>query len=118
MQGQNEEMLHAACQQFLGKTEQEIRNVALETLVRHWKRKILFNGCFFSLILLFLYISLVIFIMIFFSLFNTQEGHQRAIMGTMTVEVSFFLLDDIDIIYNANQKWMNDILKWIYYFNI
>ena len=42
--------------------------------------------------------------MIFFSLFNTQEGHQRAIMGTMTVEVSFFLLDDIDIIYNANQK--------------
>ena len=39
-------MLHAACQQFLGKTESEIRNVALETL----------------------------------------EGHQRAIMGTMTVE--------------------------------
>jgi len=39
-------MLHAACQQFLGKSEDEIRNVALETL----------------------------------------EGHQRAIMGTMTVE--------------------------------
>ena len=34
VQGQNEEMLHAACQQFLGKSEQEIRNVALETLVR------------------------------------------------------------------------------------
>jgi len=46
VQGQNEEMLHAACQQFLGKSEDEIRNVALETL----------------------------------------EGHQRAIMGTMTVE--------------------------------
>jgi len=46
VQGQNEEMLHAACQQFLGKSEQEIRKVALETL----------------------------------------EGHQRAIMGTMTVE--------------------------------
>jgi len=26
-------MLHAACQQFLGKSEQEIRKVALETLV-------------------------------------------------------------------------------------
>jgi len=46
VQGQNEEMLHAACQQFLGKSETEIRKVALETL----------------------------------------EGHQRAIMGTMTVE--------------------------------
>lgn len=30
-------MLHAACQQFLGKTESEIRNVALETLVRTFK---------------------------------------------------------------------------------
>lgn len=46
VQGQNEEMLHAACQQFLGKSEDEIRKIALETL----------------------------------------EGHQRAIMGTMTVE--------------------------------
>jgi len=46
VQGQNEEMLHAACQQFLGKSEEEIRKIALETL----------------------------------------EGHQRAIMGTMTVE--------------------------------
>lgn len=46
VQGQNEEMLHAACQQFLGKNETEIRKVALETL----------------------------------------EGHQRAIMGTMTIE--------------------------------
>ena len=47
IQGQNEEMLLAACEQFLGKTEEEIQQVALETL----------------------------------------EGHQRAIMGSMTVEV-------------------------------
>ena len=47
VQGQNEEMLLAACEQFLGKPEREIRRVALETL----------------------------------------EGHQRAIMGSMTVEV-------------------------------
>jgi len=40
-------MLLAACEQFLGKTEDEIQQVALETL----------------------------------------EGHQRAIMGSMTVEV-------------------------------
>ncbi|XP_047134438.1 flotillin-1 isoform X1 [Hydra vulgaris] len=46
VQGSNEEMLHAACQQFLGKTEAQISKIALETL----------------------------------------EGHQRAIMGTMTVE--------------------------------
>lgn len=46
IQGQNEEMLLAACEQFLGKSEEEIRQVALETL----------------------------------------EGHQRAIMGSMTVE--------------------------------
>jgi len=46
IQGQNEEMLHAACQQFMGKREQEIRMIATETL----------------------------------------EGHQRAIMGNMTVE--------------------------------
>ena len=30
-------MLHAACQQFLGKSEEEIRTVALETLVRYSK---------------------------------------------------------------------------------
>jgi len=46
IQGQNEEMLLAACEQFLGKSEDEITQVALETL----------------------------------------EGHQRAIMGSMTVE--------------------------------
>merc|ERR1712123_74463 len=46
IQGQNEEMLLAACEQFLGKPEDEIQQVALETL----------------------------------------EGHQRAIMGSMTVE--------------------------------
>ena len=42
-------MLLAACEQFLGKTDEEITQVALETL----------------------------------------EGHQRAIMGSMTVEVSY-----------------------------
>ena len=47
IQGQNEEMLSIACEQFLGKTEEEIHNIALVTL----------------------------------------EGHQRAIMGSMTVEV-------------------------------
>ena len=54
IQGQNEEMLLAACEQFLGKSEEQIQQVALETL----------------------------------------EGHQRAIMGSMTVEVgncTFFL---------------------------
>lgn len=40
-------MLSTACEQFLGKTEEEIHNIALVTL----------------------------------------EGHQRAIMGSMTVEV-------------------------------
>ncbi|XP_040577311.1 flotillin-1 [Lepeophtheirus salmonis] len=46
IQGQNEEMLLAACEQFLGKNQEQIQQVALETL----------------------------------------EGHQRAIMGSMTVE--------------------------------
>ncbi|CAH0392217.1 unnamed protein product [Bemisia tabaci] len=46
IQGQNEELLLTACEQFLGKTEKEIQHIALLTL----------------------------------------EGHQRAIMGTMTVE--------------------------------
>lgn len=49
IQGQNEEMLSTACEQFLGKSEHEIHNIALVTL----------------------------------------EGHQRAIMGSMTVEVRF-----------------------------
>ena len=48
IQGQNNEMLQTACQQFLGKSENDIRRIAQETL----------------------------------------EGHQRAIMGNMTVEVS------------------------------
>ena len=43
-------MLLAACEQFLSKNEEQIQQVALETL----------------------------------------EGHQRAIMGSMTVEVSHF----------------------------
>lgn len=47
IQGQNKEMLAAACQMFLGKSEPEIAQIALETL----------------------------------------EGHQRAIMAHMTVEV-------------------------------
>ncbi|CAE1287844.1 FLOT [Acanthosepion pharaonis] len=46
VQGSNDEMLHTACELFLGKNEIEIENVARETL----------------------------------------EGHQRAIMGNMTVE--------------------------------
>ena len=54
IQGKAEEMLRAACQQFLGKNIKEIQKIALETL----------------------------------------EGHQRAIMGNMTVEVviTFLLL--------------------------
>ncbi|KAK2511626.1 flotillin-1-like protein, partial [Columba guinea] len=48
IQGQNKEMLAAACQMFLGKSEAEIAQIALETL----------------------------------------EGHQRAIMAHMTVEVA------------------------------
>lgn len=47
IQGSNKEMLAAACEQFLGKREDEIMEIAKETL----------------------------------------EGHQRAIMGNMTVEV-------------------------------
>ncbi|CAI9716706.1 Hypothetical predicted protein [Octopus vulgaris] len=46
VQGSNDEMLHTACELFLGKNENEIEKVAKETL----------------------------------------EGHQRAIMGNMTVE--------------------------------
>ncbi|EDW74501.1 uncharacterized protein Dwil_GK21951, isoform A [Drosophila willistoni] len=46
VQGQNEDMLLTACEQFLGKSESEINHIALVTL----------------------------------------EGHQRAIMGSMTVE--------------------------------
>lgn len=46
IQGQNAEMLRAACEQFLGKRENEVMHIARETL----------------------------------------EGHQRAIMGTMSVE--------------------------------
>ncbi|KAH7934413.1 hypothetical protein HPB51_029196 [Rhipicephalus microplus] len=46
IQGQNVEMLRAACEQFLGKKDEEVMHIARETL----------------------------------------EGHQRAIMGTMSVE--------------------------------
>ena len=48
-------MLLAACEQFLSKNEEQIQQVALETL----------------------------------------EGHQRAIMGSMTVEVSHILKSSI-----------------------
>lgn len=48
-------MLSTACEQFLGKSEDEIHNIALVTL----------------------------------------EGHQRAIMGSMTVEVSTYLYNSI-----------------------
>lgn len=48
IQGQNKQMLAAACQMFMGKSEPEIAQIALETL----------------------------------------EGHQRAIIAHLTVEVS------------------------------
>lgn len=47
IQGQNKQMLAAACQMFMGKSEPEIAQIALETL----------------------------------------EGHQRAIIAHLTVEV-------------------------------
>ncbi len=52
IQGQNEDMLLAACQQFMGKSENDIQHITMVTL----------------------------------------EGHQRAIMGTMTVEVSILVV--------------------------
>lgn len=51
IQGQNKQMLAAACQMFMGKSEPEIAQIALETL----------------------------------------EGHQRAIIAHLTVEVSLGL---------------------------
>lgn len=58
IQGQNKQMLAAACQMFMGKSEGEIAQIALETL----------------------------------------EGHQRAIIAHLTVEVTtewlFFSLFD------------------------
>lgn len=48
IQGQNKEMLATACQMFMGKSEAEVAQIALETL----------------------------------------EGHQRAIIAHLTVEVS------------------------------
>ncbi len=52
IQGQNKQMLAAACQMFMGKSEAEIAQIALETL----------------------------------------EGHQRAIIAHLTVEVRICLL--------------------------
>lgn len=51
IQGQNKQMLAAACQMFMGKSEGEIAQIALETL----------------------------------------EGHQRAIIAHLTVEVGLLL---------------------------
>ena len=62
-------MLQAACQQFLGKREEDIRRIALETL----------------------------------------EGHQRAIMGNMTVEVMYMLLRYLYI------QWVTGIFLRTYY---
>ncbi|GJQ87977.1 putative flotillin [Trypoxylus dichotomus] len=61
IQGSNMDMLLAACEQFLGKSEEEIRDVALATL----------------------------------------EGHQRAIMGSMTVEE----------IYKDRKKFSENVFK-------
>lgn len=52
IQGQNKEMLATACQMFMGKSEAEIAQIALETL----------------------------------------EGHQRAIIAHLTVEVCVLTL--------------------------
>lgn len=54
IQGQNKQMLAAACQMFMGKSEGEIAQIALETL----------------------------------------EGHQRAIIAHLTVEVGCFVCVD------------------------
>jgi flotillin len=59
--GSHEKMLHTACEQFLGKSDTEIQNIALETL----------------------------------------EGHQRAIMGTLSVEE----------IYQDRQKFSEEVFK-------
>lgn len=53
IQGQNKQMLAAACQMFMGKSEGEIAHIALETL----------------------------------------EGHQRAIIAHLTVEVGCFSVE-------------------------
>ena len=66
-------MLKAAAEQFLDKSISQIQNIALETLV-----------CF---ICLFFLVNEVHFEQFLKSVLNFQEGHQRAIMGTMTVEV-------------------------------
>lgn len=55
IQGQNKEMLANACQMFMGKSENDISNIALETL----------------------------------------EGHQRAIIAHLTVEVGVLTVKDV-----------------------
>jgi len=61
------EMLQAACQQFLGKSEADIHKIALETL----------------------------------------EGHQRAIMGNMTVEVKNVLYYCLLPLYTVRKSKMS-----------
>lgn len=66
IQGQNKQMLAAACQMFMGKSEPEIAHIALETL----------------------------------------EGHQRAIIAHLTVEVrtSGLSLNDLNVSIHANSR--------------
>ena len=75
-------MLLAACEQFLGKAEQEIRRVALETLgeIFYFKSSYYFSNVDNHLNYLLIFLS------------SISEGHQRAIMGSMTVEVTYLLL--------------------------
>merc|ERR1719347_248107 len=108
IQGQNEEMLLAACEQFLGKTEDEITQVALETLEGHqraimgsmtveeiYRDRKKFSKAVFEVAssdLVNMGITVVSYTLkdirdeITQVALETLEGHQRAIMGSMTVE--------------------------------
>ena len=61
IESRNDKMLATACMHFLGKGEDEIRNIALETMEGQYLKRVLENK-------------------------KKTLGHQRAIMGTMTVE--------------------------------
>lgn len=71
IQGQNKEMLANACQMFMGKSEQDISNIALETL----------------------------------------EGHQRAIIAHLTVEVGLLTVPDVYITLPVH--WAADTELWL-----
>ncbi len=73
IQGQNKEMLAAACQMFMGKSEGEISNIALETL----------------------------------------EGHQRAIIAHLTVEVLPRAKRAVCILYHTQRDGRNKLYKKI-----